>query len=74
MFDTSLHDIIDESVLTKVTMTFSEYIKLIAWEQYLVYCKQKGFSPVKDIEVSGQEKLCALVDKNFLNQPKPKNA
>ena len=51
-------------------MTFSEYIRLIGWEQYLVYCKQKGIKPIRDIEIATYEKLCALLDKNFPTQTK----
>lgn len=45
-------------------MTFSEYIELVSWEQYLIYCKRKGIQPIKDTEVK-REKLCALLDKTF---------
>lgn len=45
-------------------MTFSEFIRLVGWEHYLIYCKQRGIKPVRDINVE-QEKLCALLDKNF---------
>lgn len=55
-------------------MTFSEYIKLIGWEQYLVYCKRKGLQPIRDIDVTSHEKVCALLDKNFPQQTKIKNA
>jgi hypothetical protein len=54
-------------------MTFSEYIRLIGWEQYLVYCKQKGIKPTKDIDIASPEKLCALLDKNFTTQTKAHN-
>lgn len=45
-------------------MTFSEFIKLFGWDQYLKYCRQNNIEPVKDIDVK-QEKICALLDKTF---------
>jgi hypothetical protein len=48
-------------------MTFSEFIRLVGWEQYLKYCRQKNIQPVRDIDVK-QEKVCALLDKNFTKQ------
>jgi hypothetical protein len=48
-------------------MTFSEFITLVGWEQYLRYCKQKNIQPVRDIDVKA-EKPCALLDKNFTKQ------
>lgn len=54
-------------------MTFSEYIKLVAWEQYLVYCKRKGLKPIRDTDVE-QVKICALLDKTFQQNQETKNA
>lgn len=55
-------------------MTFSEFIRSVAWEQYLIYCKQRRLQPVRDLTVEAQTKMCALVDKNFLTQQKSENA
>ena len=41
-------------------MTFSEFIKTKALEEYLAYCKNNNITPVVDIKII-PKKLCALV-------------
>lgn len=45
-------------------MTFSEYIKQVAWIEYQNYCRQHNIIPVKDIQIPTTTKLPRLLDKN----------
>jgi hypothetical protein len=40
-------------------MTFSEFISIYAWKQYLEYCSKKGTPPILDTEIK-TKKICAL--------------
>lgn len=52
--------IISNPLNLATVMTFSEYVKTFAYQQYLEYCRQKGIVPELDLDVKPQ-KLCALV-------------
>lgn len=50
-------------------MTFSEYIRLIAYREYLTYCKQNYVTPQIDVDIK-TPKLCALVKPALDPEPK----
>jgi hypothetical protein len=50
-------------------MTFSEYIRLFSYREYLSYCKENYLVPQIDVDIKAP-KLCALVKPALDHEPK----